>query len=161
MKQSRDKIRPRGWLASAVKNLKREGKRVVFTNGCFDLLHVGHVQLLEQARQLGDLLVVGINSDRSVRRLKGPSRPIVKERDRAHVLSGLSSVDYVTVFDEATPHALIAALKPDVLVKGADWAMREVVGRDVLKRSGGRVVRIPLVKGYSTSGLIERLKRTH
>jgi D-beta-D-heptose 7-phosphate kinase/D-beta-D-heptose 1-phosphate adenosyltransferase len=161
MRRSLDKIRPRGWLVSAVEALKREGKRIVFTNGCFDLLHVGHVRLLEQARQLGDVLVVGINSDRSVRRLKGPSRPIVKERDRAQVLAGLASVDYVTVFDEATPHALIAALKPDVLVKGADWAMREVVGRDVLKRSGGRVVRIPLVKGYSTTSLIERLVRAH
>ena len=159
MRRSRDKIRPRGWLASAVTTLKREGKQVVFTNGCFDLLHVGHVRLLEQARQLGDVLVVGINSDRSVRRLKGPSRPLVKERDRAQVLARLASVDYVTVFDEATPHALIAALKPNVLVKSADWAMREVVGRDVLKRSGGRVVRIPLVKGYSTTGLVERLKR--
>lgn len=154
-----EKITPRSALLAIVRRAKARGRTVVFTNGCFDLLHAGHITLLEQARRRGDLLVVGLNSDRSARRLKGPGRPIVRERDRALVLAGLASVSYVTLFNEATPERLIARLRPDVLVKGADWASAEIVGRDLVRRHGGRVVRIPLRKGYSTSRLIERVRR--
>lgn len=133
---------------------RREGRRIVFTNGCFDLLHVGHVRLLEAARKLGDVLAVGLNTDRSVSKLKGPSRPIVTEDARAEVLSALRAVDYVTLFDEATPLELIQAVVPDVLVKGGDYSPATVVGRDVVEAHGGRVEIIPLVGGFSTSGLI-------
>jgi len=153
------KIRPSRWLAHTVRRLKRQGRCIVFTNGCFDLLHVGHVILLERAKQLGDVLIVAINSDRSIRMLKGFGRPLIPQRDRARCLAALASVDYVTVFDDATPLRLIARLKPDVLVKGADWRLTEIVGHDVVRRHGGRVARIPLVNGYSTSGLLDRISR--
>lgn len=135
-------------------------RRVVFTNGCFDLLHAGHVTLLEQARGLGDVLVVGVNGDGSVRGLKGPGRPLVPEHERREVLLALEPVDRVVVFDEPTPAELIRALLPDVLVKGSDWGEQEIVGRDVVEARGGRVVRIPLVPGRSTTGLLERIRRT-
>ncbi len=141
-----------------MRRARAAGRRVVFTNGCFDLLHPGHVSVLHRARTLGDLLVVGINSDRSVRRLKGPGRPIVSQRNRAMVLAGLESVDYVTVFDAVTPQRLIARLRPDILVKGADWNARRIVGRDVVERRGGRVVRIPLAQDHSTSAIIARIR---
>lgn len=131
---------------------------IVFTNGCFDLLHPGHVDLLARARALGGLLVVGLNSDASVRGLKGPARPVVPWRDRALVLAGLSSVDYVTGFDEPTPLRLIEAVLPDVLVKGGDWPVESIVGREAVERSGGRVESLPLLPGYSTSSLIQRIK---
>ena len=153
------KIQARRSLAVILRHLKRQGRKVVFTNGCYDILHVGHLTLLERAKRLGDVLVVAINSDRSVRALKGDTRPLVSKRDRARLLAGLSVVDYVTAFDEPTPHRLIAALKPNVLVKGADWSLTGVVGRELIKRSGGRVVRVPLVSGYSTSKLVERIQR--
>ena len=140
-----------------LRRLQRQGKRIVFANGCFDLLHVGHVMLLERARRLGDVLVVGLNSDRSVRGLKGPSRPIVPQRQRARVLAGLACVDFVTFFDQPTPLALITRLRPDVLAKGADWAIDKIVGADVVRAAGGRVARIPLVKGHSTSALVARI----
>ena len=136
---------------------KRNGKTVAFTNGCFDLLHPGHIRLLEQARALGDLLVVGINSDASVRRLKGEKRPLVPEAERAEVLAALEAVDCVTVFDEPTPRELIQALLPDVLVKGGDWGPDEIVGREEVEAAGGRVASIPFVEGYSTTALIERM----
>lgn len=151
------KILPRQALAAAVRLFKQQGAKVVFANGCFDLLHVGHVTLLERARKLGDVLVVGINSDRSVGRLKGSTRPIVGQQDRARLLAALACVDYVTVFDEPTPYQVIAALKPSVLVKGADWPVSGIIGRELVKRTGGRVVRIPLVSGYSTTKLISRI----
>ena len=153
----RDKIRSPRLLASVVRQLRRQGRRVVFTNGCFDLLHVGHVSLLEQAKGLGDVLIVALNSDRSVRALKGPARPVVRQDDRALVLAALSCVDYVTIFDERTPQRLITELKPDVLVKGADWSAQEIVGAEVVRRSGGRVVRVQLVNGYSTTKLVQRI----
>ncbi len=137
--------------------VRRRGLRVVFTNGCFDLLHRGHVALLEAARAEGHLLVVGLNSDESVRRLKGEGRPLVPAADRAAVLAALRAVDFVVVFDEDTPAALIAALEPDVLVKGADYAVEEVVGRETVEAAGGRVVIVPLVQGHSTSRLVDRL----
>ncbi len=134
------------------------GRTVVFTNGVFDLLHVGHLRYLRQARALGDALIVGVNSDRSVRAVKGSGRPIVPEGERAEILAALACVDGVVIFDEATPHGLIAALGPDVLVKGADWAADAIVGRDVVEARGGRVVRIPIEAGHSTSAIVERIR---
>ena len=135
----------------------REG-RLVFTNGCFDLLHPGHVHYLDAARRMGDALVVGLNTDDSVRRLKGPARPLVEEDDRALVLAALESVDAVTVFDEDTPRELIAALLPDVLVKGGDYPTRDIVGREEVEAAGGQVVTIPFVPGYSTTSLLKRIQ---
>jgi len=135
----------------------RQG-RLVFTNGCFDLLHAGHVRLLHEARGLGDALVVGLNTDASVRRLKGAGRPLVPERDRAYVLAGLAAVDAVTFFDEDTPRELITALLPDVLVKGGDYAPEDIVGREEVEAAGGRVVVVPLLAGRSTTGLVTRLR---
>ena len=136
------------------------GQIIVFTNGVFDVLHPGHVRYLRDARALGDLLIVGVNSDRSVRALgKAPNRPINPENERAEVLSALASVDGVVVFDEDTPHAIISGLQPDILVKGADWDADQIVGRDVVEARGGRVVRIELAPGYSTTAIIERVRR--
>jgi D-glycero-beta-D-manno-heptose 1-phosphate adenylyltransferase len=137
---------------------KRDGRCVVFTNGCFDLLHPGHVRCLADARALGDLLVVAVNSDRSVRGNKGPERPLVPEQDRAEVLAALASVDYVTIFDEPTPRELISRVLPSVLVKGADWALDQVAGREEVEGAGGRVVSIPLASGYSTTNLVQRIR---
>jgi len=142
-----------------VARLRAAGKTIVFTNGVFDLLHVGHLRYLQQARALGDALIVGLNSDRSVRANKGPERPITPEGERAEVLEALSCVDGVVVFDEETPHDLIAVLEPDVLVKGADWAEDAIVGRDVVEARGGRVVRVALEPGQSTSSIIERIRK--
>jgi rfaE bifunctional protein nucleotidyltransferase chain/domain len=151
----REKIKKKEDLAWTVKGLKAEGKQIVFTNGCFDLLHVGHVRYLEEAKALGDVLVVGLNSDRSVRELKGPRRPILPSEERAEILSGLASVDYVTVFDEPTPLTLISALEPHLLAKGGDWSREQVVGKEVVEGKGGRVVIIPVVEGASTSNIIQ------
>jgi len=140
--------------------LKREGRRVVFTNGCFDILHLGHVDYLTKARALGDTLVVGVNTDASVQRLKGPSRPVVVESDRASVLAALSAVDYVCLFDEETPAELIRALVPDVLVKGSDWKVDDVVGKDVVEAAGGKVLTIPFLPNHSTSSIIEKILRS-
>jgi rfaE bifunctional protein nucleotidyltransferase chain/domain len=141
--------------------LKKEGKRVVFTNGCFDLIHAGHVRYLDEARKAGDLLIIGLNRDASVRRLKGKKRPLVAERDRAEVLSALECVDYVVFFGEDTPEKLIRALKPDVLVKGSDWAVGKIAGADFVKSYGGKIKRIRLVKGRSTTTLIEKILNTY
>ncbi len=137
---------------------RRAGKRIVFTNGVFDLLHPGHVRYLQQARALGDLLVVAVNSDRSVRANKGPDRPITPERERAEILSALVCVDAVTIFDEPTPYEAIQAIQPDVLVKGADWPHDAIVGRDIVEARGGRVVRVPVESGYSTTAIVERIR---
>jgi len=149
-----------GELILHVAARKRNGERVVFTNGCFDLLHPGHIRCLEQARALGDLLVVAINSDASVRQLKGDPRPLVPHEERAEILAALAAVDYVVIFDAPTPRDLVAALRPDVLVKGGDWGPGEIVGREEVEAAGGRVVSIPLEPGYSTTGLLERIKDT-
>ncbi len=138
-----------------VDELKSQGKRVVFTNGCFDLLHPGHTRYLAEARSLGDVLMVAINSDRSVRALKGPSRPVYPENERAEVLAGLEMIDFVTIFDDLTPKALIAQMLPQVLAKGGDWGREAIVGREEVESAGGKVVSIPLREGYSTSALIE------
>lgn len=137
---------------------KRNGRRVVFTNGCFDLLHPGHLETLEKARSLGDALIVGVNSDRSVREMKGQGRPIMPERERAEVLTALACVDGVVIFDEPTPREMVAALLPDVLVKGGDWANDQIIGREETEAAGGKVVSIPMVAGYSTSAMVEKIR---
>jgi D-beta-D-heptose 7-phosphate kinase/D-beta-D-heptose 1-phosphate adenosyltransferase len=147
-------------LTSRLAPLRARGGRVVFTNGCFDLLHPGHVRYLTAARALGDTLVVGLNSDASVRRLKGTERPILQCAERAEVLAGLAAVDHVIVFDDDTPRALVAALRPDVLVKGADWGEDDIAGAAEVRAAGGRVERIVLVPGVSTSELIRRVRGT-
>lgn len=138
--------------------IQAKGGKAVFTNGVFDLLHPGHVRYLHAARRLGDVLIVGLNSDRSVRSIKTPGRPINEAEERAEVLLGLASVDAVVVFDEETPHRLIEVIKPDVLVKGSDWGPAEIVGRDIVEARGGRVVRIDLAPGFSTTELIRRVQ---
>ena len=137
---------------------KRNGRRIVFTNGCFDLLHPGHIGSLEQARALGDALVVGLNSDASVRQLKGAGRPVLPERERAEILAALECVDAVVIFDELTPREIIARLLPDVLVKGADWPGDQIVGREEVEAAGGRVVSIPVVPGYSTTEILRKIR---
>jgi rfaE bifunctional protein nucleotidyltransferase chain/domain len=146
----------RGELVRARAEWKAEGKKVVLTNGCYDLLHPGHIRLLEKARSLGDILILALNSDDSVRRLKGPSRPLMPERERAEVALGLEAVDAVTLFHEDTPRELIAAVLPDVLVKGADWA-HWIAGREEVEAAGGRVVALSLEPGYSTTGIVETI----
>jgi rfaE bifunctional protein nucleotidyltransferase chain/domain len=142
-----------------VERLRSAGKTIVFTNGVFDLLHVGHLRYLQRARGLGDALLVGVNSDRSVRLIKGPDRPINSEAERAEVLEALACVDAVVIFDEATPREVIAVLQPDVLVKGADWAEDAIVGRDLVEARGGRVVRVAIEPGHSTTTIVERIRR--
>lgn len=146
--------------AAKVRAWRSAGKVVVFTNGVFDLLHPGHVRYLQHARSLGDVLVVGVNSDRSARGNKGPARPIVPECERAELVGALEAVDAVAIFDEPTPLELIALLKPDVLVKGADWAEDAIVGRDLVEARGGRVVRVAIEPGHSTTAIVERVRRT-
>lgn len=150
------KIFPRLALAKIL-NRYRSRKKIVFTNGCYDLLHVGHVRLLKKAKSLGDILILAINSDLSLRKLKGRGRPLVGEKERAEVLSALSCVDYVTIFPEDTPLETIQMLKPDILIKGGDYEVSEIVGRNCVKK----VVRFPLVKGFSTSGLIQKILRVY
>jgi rfaE bifunctional protein nucleotidyltransferase chain/domain len=153
------KIVSREELVREREKLRREGKRLVFTNGCFDLLHPGHVRYLSQARALGDALAVAINSDRSVRELKGEGRPILNERERAEVIAALECVSYVTIFDEETPRELIAAVLPDVLVKGGDWALDEIIGREEVEGASGQVLSLPYIEGSSTTDIIERIKK--
>ncbi|MFH0764246.1 MAG: D-glycero-beta-D-manno-heptose 1-phosphate adenylyltransferase [Candidatus Omnitrophota bacterium] len=153
------KIKKAADLAKTLRRLKAAGKKIVFTNGCFDLLHVGHVTYLEKARNLGDLLIVGLNSDRSVREIKGPGRPINSQMDRAKVLAGLSFIDYITIFEEETPEELIRSLEPAILVKGGDWNSNDIVGGNFVRSIGGKVITIPFLNGYSTTSVINRMKR--
>jgi D-beta-D-heptose 7-phosphate kinase/D-beta-D-heptose 1-phosphate adenosyltransferase len=155
-KRARDKVLSRKAAVSAVRAARRRGEEVVFTNGCFDLLHVGHVRSLEQARALGDRLLVGLNRDASVRRLKGPRRPVVGERQRAEVLAALECVDWVVLFGETTPQSLIRSVRPAVLAKGGDWNLDEIVGREDVESWGGRVERLRVIPGVRTSHMIER-----
>jgi len=157
IKGIRSKIRTQGSLRRVLRRLRKRGKRIVFTNGCFDILHPGHITYLRKARRLGDLLVIGLNSDGSVRKLKGKGRPITPQRKRAELLASLEFVDFVTIFNEATPLDLIKRIKPHVLVKGADWKKKDVVGKTVVESYGGVVKRIPYVKGYSTSSIIKNI----
>lgn len=155
------KVMTRDQLVPLLKAARTQGKRVVFTNGCFDLMHVGHTRYLQAAKDLGDLLVVAVNSDTSVRSLnKAPDRPIVPEAQRAEVVAALGCVDYVTLFNEPDPQSLIAALQPDVLVKGGDWAVERIVGREIVEAHGGVVRTIPLIPGVSTTSLIQRIRST-
>lgn len=141
-----------------VEGQRLSGRKVVFTNGVFDLLHPGHIRYLQQARALGDVLIVGVNADASVRRNKGSDRPLTRDVERAEILAALASVDAVVIFDEDTPDAIIKAVQPDVLVKGADWAADRIVGRDTVEARGGRVVRMPVEQGYSTSSIVDRIR---
>lgn len=155
---ARELIRSRGKLASTLEKARSEGLKVVFTNGCFDLIHPGHVRYLERASRLGDILVLALNSDDSVRRIKGPGRPVLAQDERAEIVAALHCVDYVTIFDEDTPQSVIEELRPDVLVKGGDWSKDEIVGRDFVEHIGGKVMVIGFEKGYSTTGIIERIR---
>jgi D-beta-D-heptose 7-phosphate kinase/D-beta-D-heptose 1-phosphate adenosyltransferase len=152
------KLKNLGELEAIASEARRAGKTVVFTNGCFDLLHRGHVHILREARGKGDILIVGINSDRSVRGIKGPARPILAETDRIELIAAMEMVDYVVLFDESDPRKVIEAIKPDVLAKGGDWGQDGVVGADIVERSGGKVAVIPYLKGFSTTEIIERIR---
>jgi rfaE bifunctional protein nucleotidyltransferase chain/domain len=151
-------ILDRDELLRARADLRAGGRALVFTNGCFDILHVGHVRYLAAARRLGDALLVAVNSDRSVRALKGAGRPVLNESERAELLAALSAVDFVTVFDEDSPRKLISEVLPDVLVKGGDYELGEIHGREEVEAAGGRVLALPFVEGASTTGIIERVK---
>jgi rfaE bifunctional protein nucleotidyltransferase chain/domain len=137
---------------------RSQGKKLVFTNGCFDLLHRGHVHVLREAKACGDLLITGINSDSSVKQIKGPGRPVLPESDRSELVAALEMIDYVVLFDEPDPYEVIAAIRPDVLVKGGDWSGAKIIGADLVEEAGGRVVVIPYIKGFSTTEIIERIK---
>ena len=153
-----ERLMSRDAAVALVQKLRADGRSIVFTNGVFDLLHPGHVRYLEQARSLGDVLIVGLNGDASVRRNKGEGKPITPQHERAELLLALSSVDGVVFFDEDTPAEIISAIQPDVLVKGADWAADRIVGRDTVESRNGRVVRVPLEAGHSTSAIVERVR---
>ncbi len=140
------------------KKLKDEGKKLVFTNGCFDIIHKGHITYLRQAKELGDFLVIGLNSDKSVKKLKGESRPVNKEEDREYVLENLKPVDAVVIFEEDTPYNLIDSIKPDILVKGGDWSVDKIVGSDIVIANGGKVLSLGYVDNYSTTSIIDKLK---
>ena len=154
------KILPIEQAIQKVDALKRDGKRVVFTNGCFDVLHPGHVRYMREARSMGDFLIVAVNSDRGVRELKGAGRPIFPQSERAEILAALESVDAVTIFDESTPLELIQRMRPSVLVKGGDWRLDQIVGREVVEAYGGKVVAVPPAPGFSTSSIIGSIVRT-
>ena len=153
-----DKIKTQKELKRVIAYLRKQGKKIVFTNGCFDILHYGHIKYLQDAKGLADVLVLGLNSDSSVKKIKGLARPINKQLDRARVLSALSCVDYLTIFSEDTPLKLIRLIQPDVLVKGGDWQTEKIVGADFVKARGGKVLAIPYIKGYSTTKLINKIR---
>ncbi len=152
------KIKKLDVLKNILSDFKKQNKSIVFTNGCFDILHVGHVLYLEDAKREGEILVVAVNSDSSTKRLKGKNRPLVNQNDRMRILASLEAVDFVTVFDEDTPEAIVKELNPDVIVKGSDWKEDEIIGGDFVKRKGGKVVTVPFRKDYSTSSLIKKVK---
>jgi D-beta-D-heptose 7-phosphate kinase/D-beta-D-heptose 1-phosphate adenosyltransferase len=160
MMSTAEKVLDRNTLKEKVDSLRKAGSQVVFTNGCFDLIHIGHVRYLQEARELGDCLVVAVNSDSSVKQIKEPGRPIIPEGQRAEVVAALGCVDWVTIFDEPDPLDLIRLLKPDVLVKGTDWSEEEIIGAPEVKEAGGQVIRIPLVQGSSTSVILEKVRTT-
>ena len=153
-----DKLKSVGELSEIAAQARAKGKTVVFTNGCFDLLHRGHVHMLREAKGQGDLLIVAMNSDSSVKAIKGPSRPIMPESDRVELIAAMEMVDYVVVYDEPDPYNLIAAIKPNVLAKGGDWSSDKIIGADIVERHGGRVAVIPYLEGFSTTEIIERIK---
>lgn len=155
--RAREKVRRLDEAAALCASLRRAGRRIVFTNGCFDLLHVGHLRYLEEARSLGDFLVVGVNTDASVRRIKGRGRPVMDENARSELVAGLHCVDCVVLFETPDPLPVIQRLDPDILVKGADWPLEKIVGADWVRQRGGTVARIPTVEGYSTTAIVERI----
>ena len=155
----KNKLKPLPELKREVEQLKTRAKQVVFTNGCFDILHAGHVQYLQDARDLGDLLIVAVNSDCSVRALKGPDRPVNPQAERAEVVAALEAVDYVVIFEEPDPLKVIEEIRPHILVKGGDWPVHDIVGRQVVEESGGRVLSIPLQPGVSTTRIIKRIAK--
>jgi D-beta-D-heptose 7-phosphate kinase/D-beta-D-heptose 1-phosphate adenosyltransferase len=155
------KIKTVAELCPLLDILRGAGKKIIFTNGCFDIIHTGHTRYLAQAKSYGDLLVVAVNSDVSVKKIKGEKRPINPQADRMETLAALEMVDFVTVFDEPDPYRIISALKPDVLVKGGDWPIEKIIGRDVVEARGGRVINVPYVEGASTTGIIEKILRTY
>lgn len=154
------KIKTPPELKKVLKKLRAGRKKIIFTNGCFDILHPGHVAYLAKAKSLGDVLVIGLNSDASVRKLKGKSRPLVTQKDRAMVISALTCVDFVVIFSALTPIDLIKSVRPDVLVKGGDWKIKDIVGADFVMSYGGKVKSLRYIKGFSTRGLIKRIKST-
>jgi D-beta-D-heptose 7-phosphate kinase/D-beta-D-heptose 1-phosphate adenosyltransferase len=154
-----NKIIPFAEIAQLSQTLHQQGKKIVFTNGCFDILHCGHILYLEKAKELGEVLILGLNSDISVKRLKGNNRPIVPERDRALVTAALESVDYVCIFEQDTPWELIELIQPDVLVKGGDWQVDKIVGADIVQKKGGKVLSLNYEQGISTTNIIERIKQ--
>jgi rfaE bifunctional protein nucleotidyltransferase chain/domain len=155
------KIKTAAELSPLLDILRSTGKKIIFTNGCFDIIHTGHTRYLAQAKSYGDLLIVAVNSDASVRKIKGEKRPINPQADRMETLAALEMVDFVTVFDEPDPYRIISALKPDVLVKGGDWPIEKIIGRDVVEARGGRVINVPYVEGASTTGIIEKILKTY
>ncbi len=157
----KDKVAKLSRLKNILQKLQSRGKKIVFTNGCFDLLHAGHVKYLAAAKKMGDILVLGLNSDSSVRKIKGPKRPLVTQEDRLAVMAGLESIDYVVLFNETTPLKLIKTLKPDILVKGADWKTGKIVGADFVKIHAGKVATVKLTKGRSTTNLIKKIVKTY
>lgn len=154
-----NKIIPYSEIAELSQKLHQQGKKIVFTNGCFDILHCGHILYLEKAKALGDILILGLNSDAPVKRLKGNNRPIVSEKERALVVAGLESVDYVCIFEQDTPYELIDLIQPDVLVKGGDWTIDKIVGTDIVQKKGGKVLSLNYEQGFSTTNIIERIKQ--
>lgn len=155
------KIKNLSGLLKALRALKKRGKIIVFTNGCFDILHFGHVMYLERAKGKGDILVVGLNSDSSVKKIKGPKRPLANESDRAKTLAALACVDFVTVFKEKTPLKIIKAIKPHILVKGADWKNKDIVGKEIVEKGGGKVITVKLASGRSTTNLIKKIAQLY
>jgi D-beta-D-heptose 7-phosphate kinase/D-beta-D-heptose 1-phosphate adenosyltransferase len=153
-----DKIKSLEELLSLRKSWKKQGKKVVFTNGCFDLLHLGHIKLFKYAKELGDILIVGVNSDSSIKKIKGFKKPIFPLNERLEILEAIEFIDYLTVFEEETPQKLIACLLPDILVKGGDWKPGQVVGKKEVEQAGGKVVIFPYIKGHSSSNIIEKIK---
>ena len=156
-----NKILEKNALKDKLEELRKKGKKIAFTNGCFDILHVGHVRYLREAKNTADVLVLALNSDSSVRSLKGKERPLVPEQERAEIIAALEFIDYVTIFNELTPMELINYLKPDILIKGGDWAEEDVVGREEIKEWGGRVAIIPEVEGKSTTNIVEKIKKLY
>ncbi|MBW6515682.1 MAG: D-glycero-beta-D-manno-heptose 1-phosphate adenylyltransferase [Candidatus Cloacimonetes bacterium] len=158
MELTREKLRTVDVLEEMVRKLQKWNKKIVFTNGCFDIIHAGHIKYLYQAKSFGDVLIIGLNSDASVRRIKGEERPINKETDRALVLAALEVVDYIVIFEEDTPYELIKKLSPNVLVKGGDWLVKDIVGSEIVLASGGEVKSLPYYEGHSTTNILKKLK---
>ena len=146
-------------IKNEIQALQQQGKKIVFTNGCFDILHAGHVDIFQQARNLGDVLVVAVNSDISIKKIKGEKRPVVPEIQRMQVLAALEAIDYVVIFDEENPLKTIKEIQPDILVKGGDWPVETIVGREIVEKKGGKVISIPLMEGISTTNIIEEVKK--